>query len=444
MKFLRTIWLLLLAMLLAMVATGCVAPPLSPEIVVDQAREPSPTPTLVPRPAATPLPTRVPPTLTPTPTLPALSIWVAEEGPALATVQALFADLAQRADLELEVVPRPPDGLRLSIATASVRGEPLPDLIWGHQEDLAGLLLDGHLQPVPDALRSTEALPAVLTTATYDGRLWGVPVLARNSLLLLYNRELIEAAPSTSDELIVRARAARNPMTAGLVMAWTDPHWVLPWLHAFGGAPTDPTGATITLNTPAMTATLNLMRELYTAAPTNGDSYARGQRLFAQEYAAFAIDGDWALPRYRAVSETLELGIAPLPMVPATGKAPLAPLGGTYLMVTTGLDASGLAEVETLAALLSEPEVQLKLARDLGRLPAQQTVLAQLVNGDDPALAAAARHAAEAPGLPPTQAVRCALYGINAWMGRLLDGTLEVNQAPLNMQREAEACLSRF
>ncbi|NCC35434.1 MAG: extracellular solute-binding protein, partial [Chloroflexia bacterium] len=302
MKCLRTIWLLLLALLLAMVATGCADSPPSPEIVVEQASEPSPTVTPTPRPSATPLPTRVPPT--PTPALPALSIWVAEEGPALTTVQALFADLAQQANLELEVVPRPPDGLRLSIATASVRGEPLPDLIWGHQEDLAGLLLDGHLQPVPDALRSTEVLPALLTAATYDGLLWGVPVLARNSLLLLYNRELIEAAPATSDELIVRARAARNPMTAGLVMAWTDPHWVLPWLHAFGGAPTDAAGATITLNTPAMTATLNLMRELYTAAPTNGDSYARGQRLFAQEYAAFAIDGDWALPRYRAVSET--------------------------------------------------------------------------------------------------------------------------------------------
>lgn len=426
--------------LLAAALVACAAPPAPPPTAAPQAQEPTALPTRTPAPTATPPPV---PSATPEPQ--ALTLWVAEDGAALAAVRDLAAAFSARGGAPLTVVARPPDGLRLSLATAELAGEEPPDLIWADGENLAGLIADGRLQPLPADLAPADALPALRTAATAGGELWGMPVAASGALLLLYNKGLIDEAPTTSDALIVRARAAETVEVAGLVQAWDEARWALPWLYAFGGAPTSPDGQTITLDTPAMTATLNLLRELYTAAPDDGAGYSRGRRLFAQGYAALAIDGDWSLPTYRAVSDTLELGIAPLPVVPATGRRAVPTLGGTFLMLARDLAGGPLDEGRAFAAFLAEPETQAGLAQALGRLPATAGGLARKGDGwaADPALAAAATLAGDAPGLPPTVAARCALYGIDVWLPSLLSGGIPASEIPTRMQREAEACLGR-
>lgn len=432
-------------------AARALALPLAVAVLAACAGPPAPAPTAAPSTplAAAPSPTRAPtataepPPPTPTPAPRALTLWAAEEGPALEAVSALAADFSAGGP-PVEVVARPPDGLRLSLATAELAGDPLPDLLWGDGEALAGLIADGRLQPLPRGLAPGDALPALMTGATLDDELWGAPAAAGGSLLLLYNRGLVGGAPATSDALIVAARAAETPLVAGLVMAWDEARWLLPWLYAFGGAPTSPDGMAITLDTPAMTSTLNLVRELYTAAPDDGAGYARGRRLLAQGYAAFAIDGEWSLPMYRAVSDTLDLGIAPLPLVPATGRRAVPTLGGTYLMLARGLTGEELERALGLVAFLGEPASQARLAEGLGRLPATEAALA--LPGpwaSEPSLLAAAEGARAAPGLPPTTAARCALFGIDVWLPSLLRGSIPAAELPGRMQREAEACLAR-
>ena len=431
MKLLRTRIVRLVWCLLAL--SACAAPPATP------------TPTVQALPTATAAPTALPSPQTPTPALPALTLWVAEEEPALAVVRALAAEFAATHGAPITVVARPPDGLRLSIATAALNGDPLPDLIWADSENLAGLIADGRIQSLGAGAFPADTLPALRTAASADGKLWGMPVAASGALLLYYNRALIAEAPATSDELITRARAATTAEVAGLVMGWTQSRWLLPWLYAFGGAPTTPDGLTITLDTPAMTATLNVLRELYRAAPADGAAYSRGRRLFTQNYAAMSIDGDWSLSAYRAVSATLELGVAPLPTVHATGRAAIATLGGTYLMLGRSLAGTPLARGLAFGAFLAEPAIQARLAAGLGRLPATKSALNARAGAwaADPALAAAAAHATEAPGLPPTVAVRCALDGIDLWLPSLFKGSLPPDKAPATMQQEAEACLAR-
>lgn len=420
--------LALLLVALALVACGG-APPPAPSV--------SPAPTrgaAQPAPAASPSPP--PPTLAPRP----LTLWVAEEGPVLEGVRLLAREYTARNGTPLEVVARPADGLRLSLATAALVGDPLPDLLWGDQELLAGLLADGQIQP-PGVAAPDDTLPALLTAATADGRLWGVPLAARHSLLLLHNRALAPEAPGTSDALITRSRAAATKDVAGLVMAWDESRWLLPWLYAFGGAPLAPDGQTISLDTPEMIAALGLLRELYAAAPRNGAGYQRGQRLFAQGYAAFAIDGDWVLPRYRQIGATLDLGIAPLPVVPATGRPAPGLLGGTYLLFQRDLAGDALEQARVFATWLLEPATQARIPASLERLPARAGALEAANVTADPLLAAMAAGATAAPGLPPTPAARCLLSAIDGWLPHLLDGALNQAEAAAAMQAEAEQCL---
>lgn len=426
-----TFWLLPFALSLS----ACAAPPPAP---TPAAPAPSAPATAAPPPSPTPRPSAPPPSPTPAPA--PLTIWVAEEGPALEALERLIG--AAAGATPVRVLPRPADTLRLSLATADLLGESPPDLIWADGQTLAGLLADGQLQPIGPASAAGDVLPALRTSAVADGQLWGMPAVAQTTLLLLYNRELIADPPRTSDALIAAARAATNPEQAGMVQNWVEASWLLPWLYALGGAPTDAAGGRPTLDTPAMEGALDLLRALYDAAPYNGDAYRRGQRLFAQGYAALTIDGDWALEQYRAVSDTLQLGIAPLPTVNATGRPATPLLGGSYLMLQRDLAGERLERARAIVAALSTPPAQLQLARELGRLPALRPALDNLET-DDPALLATRAQVTRSPGLPPTVAARCAVYGINVWLRSRLSDQTDSAETATNMQREAEACVTR-
>jgi ABC-type glycerol-3-phosphate transport system substrate-binding protein len=361
---------------------------------------------------------------------------VGEPEATVAALRALATEYAASGGVVIELSAKPPDTLRMSVAGVGLTGDPPPDMIWADQETLAGLRADGQLQPATPA---GDPLPGLLADATADGKLWGVPLTAQGGLLLLYNRKIAAGPPATSDELITRSRAGG----AGLVMSWEEPRWLLPWLYGFGGALTGGADGAPTLDTSEMRSALGLLRELAVASPAVVKTYRGGQRWFGAGEVAFAVDGDWAMPEYRTLTETLDLGVAQMPVVPATGRRALPIIGGTFLMLQRDLAGADLGRALSFAAFLEQPETQAGLASALGRLPASREALTDPAIRADPALAAAAAMAAQAPGLPPTKAARCALFGIDVWLPSLLRGTLDQAETASNMQREAEACVTR-
>ncbi|WP_172812331.1 extracellular solute-binding protein [Chloroflexus islandicus] len=417
----------------ALICAACAAPAPAPT--------PAPTataaPTVTPAPTATAMPTATP-APTATPVARQLTIWVAEPADAQPAIAAELQQAAQAVDAQLTIVPRDPDGLLLSLATDRLLGLPPPDLIWADQEALVGLLADNALAPVGIELPA-DLLPGLRTLASSADTLWGAPITAQDMLLLLY--QLDRSPPATAADLVAAAQAARTSERAGFVQGWGAARWLAPWFYAAGGAFTTPDGAEPTLDTPAMTATLTLLRDLYQAAPRNGDSYARGQRLLAQGFAAYAIDGDWAWPTYRAISDTFQIGIAPLPTFNGNPAQPL--IGGSLLMRHRDGQATQ-ADVAALVDILYQPDVQLRLSAALGRLPARRELLADPSIQADPARAAAATQAATAPGLPPAPAARCAIFGIESYLYSATTSDPPLKDAPARMQREALACLRQF
>ncbi len=420
----------------ALVCTACAVPvplatpiPVSPTVTATSTSVPAPT--LMPSPTTTPIPTA-------TPVARRLTILVAEPDDAQPAIAAELQQAAQIATLDITIVPRNPDGLLLSLATDQMLGLPPPDLIWANQEALVGLLADNALAPLNVDL-PLDVLPGLQAIAQTDTTLWGAPITAQDMLLLLYQPDRIP--PATTTELVTLTQAARTPERAGFVQGWGAARWLAPWLYAAGGAFTTPDGTQPTLDTPAMTATLTLLRDLYRAAPRNGDSYAHGQRLLVQGMAAYAIDGDWAWSTYQTISDTFQIGIAPLPTFAGAPARPL--IGGSLLM----RHRDGQATTDDITALLTvlyQPEVQLRLSEALGRLPVHRTLLTDPSIQSDPRRTVAAMHAATAPGLPPTPAARCAVFGIESYLYSATTGDLPLNDIPAKMQQAALACLRQY
>lgn len=371
-----------------------------------------------------------------------LSLWTTEQGKALELVRELVQEFGEQVGVQVHVVAQSPDNMRIDLITALLTNKALPDIIWGNQDDLAELLIDGQLQPVGEVGGAGNFIPAAIMGATFEGQLWGMPISTQDFLLLFYNRAMVQQLPATTDELISLSGAFREANQYGMVAGWTEARWVLAWLNGFGGSPTTPDGMQPTLNTPQMLSTLNLLLELYLKTP--GIGYAEGSTLFAGGQVAMAIDGDWAFPMYNLPGAGLDLGIAPMPRVPATGRLAASAPNISYLMFLRTLNGEKLILAHTLAGYLATPNVQTRIARTVQRLPALRVALATPAITSDPLLAAAAAQADEAIGLPPTRALRCALRGIESQLESAFTNEHEVDQQQIleAMQQTATACLS--
>ncbi len=430
----------LILMLILLVACAWLeAPPALTPVAVEATQTPrGPVSTAV----ATPLRITPLPSPEPTPHSPVLTIWTTEQAQALEQMRVLAAEFAARTGIEITVIPKSVTGLRVDLITANLVEAAAPDLIWGNHEDLAGLLIDGQLQPVDPVVPGEALLSATLTSATRAEKLWGHPLTAQDFLVLLYNRALVAEPPRTTDELIMLSRAVRGGEYHGITTAWIEAHWLLAWLNGANGALTTPDGEWPTLNTPQMIDALNLIRELRVAAPPEQQSYPDSRALFRTGQVGMTIDGDWAIADYTGPDGLPDTGIAPMPYMPATGRRAASALGSSYLLFQRNLDGVERVYAQDFARFLTEPETQIRLARELGRLPALRSVLNDPAVVENPLLAAAAAQAEDASGLPPTRGLRCALQAVNLQLRAVLDETITQEQIAQAMQQSAEACMA--
>ncbi len=304
------------------------------DLVHTQVATPSVVPATMPKPTSEPLPTEAPPvTVLPQPTQEpsALSVWAVGTKAQSDTLQHVIDDAAVRAGVEVNVTIKTPDTLQADVRSNALAGLPQPDLFWGSQEDLGLLQQDNLIVPANDGQEADSFIPATIAAATLDGQRWGTPLAADGFLLLLYNKKIADAAPQTTDALIVASRDIKNSGKVGLVSAWAEPRWFTAWLTGTGGALVGPDGAP-TLDTPQVIAALNLLKELRVGGPSTPSTYGDGVALFTQGSAAFDIDGSWAIDDYRQYTDTLDLGVARMPLVPGTGRIAAPPLNGVYLM----------------------------------------------------------------------------------------------------------------
>jgi arabinogalactan oligomer / maltooligosaccharide transport system substrate-binding protein len=438
----------LLAAWAALLLISCAAPSApatpAPATRTPVATRPSATPSPAPRATATRVAASPSPAPEPSPapadTSQPLTVWAVATDERREALRSLVADAAHVAGVEITLSLKSADGLSADVRAAELAGLPLPDVVWGNQDDLGILQRAGAIQPAAEGLRPEEFLPAVVEGGEVAGQRWGTPVAAQGFLLLLYNRALVSAPPRTSDELILQARRLTGGGSYGIVAGWAEPRWFSAWLHGLGGAALAPDAAPA-LDTPETIAAINLLKELRVSGQPPPSSYAQGARLFRDGRVAFAIDGDWSLGTYRQYTETLDLGIAPMPRVDSTGRPAVGPLGGTYLMYGAGLEGERLERAYALGRLLARPEFQERVARDLEALPALRAALQSPAVRGNPALTAAAANAEEAPGIPPLDELRCAWDAIEAALPSAILGDLTNEQAAARMQELALGCV---
>lgn len=295
-----------------------------------------------------------------------LVIWHDKEA---AVIEALEQYL-QTAVPELEIVFEKKTSLTDSLKLVGNDPSAAPDLfIFAH--DKIGVFAEmGILAPISPLMEEgalDSYLPMTLSAAAYKDTLYQLP-LYFETLLFMYNRRYMqdEEVPATTDELLAYMENNTGRGRYGFVEQHSTAYYSAAWIHGFGGAIIDESG----LPFPDKEAVKDALiyHSKFVSLMPGETEYNTVNTLFLEGKADATIGGPWMVPSARAAE--IHLGIAPMPIVNATGKA-LAPYSGVQGIHVLKFAAEKKTEaVKTLLSALTAPSVGIDLALASGCAPA--------------------------------------------------------------------------
>lgn len=259
--------------------------------------------------------------------------------------------------------------------TLAVAGDPVALAYMGSRV-LKQLAQNDLIVPIPMSDEEKDSYyPHIVSTVTFDGQQWGIPV-AFSTKALFWNKGLFEAAgldpetpPATWDELYEYAKAITDNTDArgfGLVAKTFDNtmHQFLHWTYTNNGTVIDADG-NITLDSPQNLEALEAIKKMVPVSEEGPTAYEQNELidLFNDGQIAMLEQGPWMRNR---INEDIEWGVAPLPLGPSAE-------GPGTLLITDSLavfKGSGVEEAAiSLAKYLTNEENQFYYEKTQGLTP---------------------------------------------------------------------------
>lgn len=241
----------------------------------------------------------------------------------------------------------------------------------------------GILEPV-SSWASTEFLRAYLKPTVealvYKKSLYGLP-MAFKSVVLFYNKALIQAPPRDDAELVALAKAHTDAAEKkyGLVYQNTSLYFTAPFIHGFGGGVLGG-GDVLQLDTPGTAEGLRFARALlaeHKVIPADVDANLV-TTLFNSGKAAMAINGPW----FRGeIKDGVDWGVAVLPTIRSTGLG-AAPFVGSEAILLSKHSPRKDAAFEAMTWLTGERSSLVRM--EVAGQPAAHKAAWSALPADDP------------------------------------------------------------
>ncbi|MEM7453934.1 MAG: extracellular solute-binding protein [Planctomycetota bacterium] len=272
-----------------------------------------------------------------------------------------------------------------------------------------------------------------------------------NHLALVYNRNLIENPPQTTDELIalaientVDADGDGKPEQYGLVWNFIEPFFAIPFLTGHGAWVFEAEGSTVpALDTPESVAAMEFIKSLqseHNVVPAGCD-YETADALFKSGSAAMIINGDWSWGGYLSLeTPDVDAVIAPLPVVSSTGipMGPMVASKGYSLNVNVAEESvEHDAAIRFVEFMTSEP-VQREFMTRLKTLPSRASLLDDPAITNDPTLLASAQQMQNGRAMPVAAELRAVWDSMRPPYQELMGGGISADEAAEKMQSSAE------
>jgi arabinogalactan oligomer / maltooligosaccharide transport system substrate-binding protein len=314
------------------------------------------------------------------------------------TRSAILAPLAAAflAEYNVEVIIEEVANIRDQFIIAAPAGEG-PDITIVPHDQAGQLVASGLLAPIDLGAKAGDFVDVAVGAFTFDGQLYGMPYATEN-LAFFYNTDLVDAAPETWDELVVKGIELQDAdlVDWGFVLSGTTydafPLMTSQGAYIFGRdaagnwLPND-----IGIGGEGMIAAGDLMREWIDVGfmSTNTD-WDTAHSLFETGEVPWLMAGPWALDRIRAAG--VPYAIADFP----DGGAPFLGVQG---FIVNALSENQLLAQAFLTEFVATPEIMYELYEAGNRPPAYIPALELVTDEDMAAFGSAGVNAMPMPAL---------------------------------------------
>jgi len=333
--------------------------------------------------------------------------------------------------------------LRSNFIVAALGGSG-PDLVYG-PADMVGPFYDmSIIQPLEDFF-STDELARFdpMGLVRFKGHLYMIADRIGNHLTLVYNKKFLAKPPQTTDELIAIGESLTKdtngdgqPEQYALVWNFIEPFFFIPFLGGYGGWVMNE-NAQPTLNNAATVNACKFINELRAKKiiPPECD-YDLANQLFEQQNAAMIINGPWSWGGY--IDAGVDIGLARIPMVSATGKWPAPMISATGFCLNVAVETTRRERVLQLLRFLTRPENELEFTRELRAIPSRLEARSDSLFLHDPILQASQDQISVGSPMPINTEMRVIWDAMRPAYQSVLNGQLTPEQAAKQMQTVAE------
>src|SRR5919107_2300451 len=223
------------------------------------------------------------------------------------------------------------------------------DVIWTAEFASQGWIYD--LTPYVERIKD-RFIESSLETATYDGRIWGVPSYT-NAALLYYRKDKVSNVPATWQDLYDQAASGDGMVFQGAAYEGLTCDW-LELAFAAGGSVLSKDGKTATIDSPQNVQATKLMADAIKqgAAPRGVTTYMEPESLAAWQTGKYAFMRNWPYA-YGLSQDTAKLkgkfDVAPLPKFEGAGQAAILGGGNNVISVYSKNAGGALSVVDFLA-----------------------------------------------------------------------------------------------
>ena len=319
------------------------------------------------------------------------------------------------------------------------------DIILGNASVVGSMRDHQQIQPVDtvfdNAFLQGLALPGI-EGITHDGQIWGIPHTLGMQLMLFYNTQMITDPPADTDSLVEIASKFANSEQHGLGMNVLDPLWLIPWLAAYGGWPTDDQGQP-TLSIDSMREALTFVRGLALVdeiMPATAD-YDTGIQAFKTGQTAMWIDGEWALSEL-SDAEDMQWGVALLPILADTGLEPACLIAGKYFAVGAHLEGDNLEAARLFIEQMVGPESATRWTEAFRTLPSSLAVLNSDLIQQDPFLRISATQMLAGRSVGLSSGLQTAMEIMSGPLEDVMHNRISPREAVRGMQARVDAMAS--
>ncbi|CAM3624806.1 extracellular solute-binding protein [Rahnella bruchi] len=324
-----------------------------------------------------------------------------------------------------------------------------PDVVVIPNDQLGTAVVQGLLAPLTlDKAFTDSFTPSAINAFQLKGQTYGVPK-AVETLVLIYNKDLLPEAPATLDEYYTFSKAERAKGKYGLLAKFDEVYYAYGAMASMGGyifgkdAKGEINVEDIGLNKPGSVEAITYLKKFYAdglfPAGIVGDNGLNAiDSLFTEKKAAAVITGPWAFQPYEAAG--INYGVKALPLLP-NGKPMSSFLGVKGYAVSTYSKQKPLAE--KFITFINQPKyakVRYEVTKEIPALTA--LVNDPMIKNDEKANAVAEQstRATAMPGVPEMQEVwGPANNGIQLGVTGKQPVDAALNDAVKNIQMQIEA-----